>query len=205
MSVLSQTKELNSLLDKAVSLASDGDRVAYALKGSTIFRAGEYTASEAVLSVPKDADFMGYSLNVFLQGRVISPTNPTNSERTFRPATFTWENPSVSQQQDLLGNADFRFELRDSTQGNYQNAPIYSASLFSSMSDLTLIPKMPTISSWQGSLQFSVPYYIPRGETVTARLTPVDSRPDDPALNDDRREYRLVCILQGYKLVHAFR
>jgi hypothetical protein len=40
---------------------------------------------------------------------------------------------------------------------------------------------------------------------MTLRLTPVDSRPDNTQVDGDRREYRLVCVLQGYKSVHAFK
>lgn len=37
MTVLKQAQKLNTLLDKALSLSADGDRVAYAVKGFTIF------------------------------------------------------------------------------------------------------------------------------------------------------------------------
>lgn len=208
MTVLKQAQKLNTLLDKALSLSADGDRVAYAVKGFTTFRAGEYTTSEAVLNIPKDADFFGYSLNVYLQGRVVSISNPTNSERTFRPATLTWENVASGGGAlvSFFGNADFRVEIRDSYQGVYQNAPIFSSSFFSAMADRNYFtPQRPFISAWQGSLQFSTPYYLPRGETMTLRLTPIDSRPDNTQVDGDRREYRLVCVLQGYKSVHAFK
>lgn len=205
MSVLKQAQKLNALLDKSLALSADGDRVAYAVKGSTIFRAGEYTSGEAVLNIPKDADFFGYSLNVYLQGRVISITNPAGSERTYRPATLTWEDATPAN-ATFVGNADYKVEIRDSYQGVYQNAPLFSASLFSSKADTYFFsPQRPFISAWQGSLQFSTPYYLPRGETMTLRLTPIDSRPDDPQIEDDRREYRLLCVLQGYKSVHAFK
>jgi hypothetical protein len=210
MNVLDQAKKLNGLLDKALSLTADGDRVAYAVKGFTTFRAGEYTAAEAVLNVPKDADFFGYSFNVFLQGRLVSLTNPSLTDRTFRPATLTWENTQTAAQDGAItfeGNADFKLEIRDSVSGPYQNAPFYSTSVFSTMADLPAVRK-PLISAWQGSLQFSTPFYVPRGETVTVRLTPIDSRPDDPTLEDYeevRREYRLMCVLQGYKSAHAFK
>lgn len=210
MSLLDQAKKLNGLLDKALSLTADGDRIAYAVKGYTTFRAGEYTAAEAVLNIPKDADFFGYSFNVFLQGRLISLTTPSLTDRTWRPAILTWENTLTTSEDggiDYFGNADFKLEIRDSVNGPYQNAPFYSASIFSSMADLPA-PSYPTISSWEGALQFSTPYYVPRGETITARLTPIDSRPDDPTLvgyEDIRREYRLMCIIQGYKSAHAFK
>lgn len=205
MSILKQAQKLNTLLDKALSLTGDGDRIAYTVKGATIFRAGEYTASEAVLNIPKDADFFGYSLNVYLQGRVVSISNPTNSDRTYRPATLTWEDASPGD-VPFLGNADYKVEIRDSYQGVYQNAPIFSTSLFSTKADFYYFaPQSPFISAWQGSLQFSTPYYLPRGETMTLRLTPIDSRPDDTQIDGDRREYRLLCVLQGYKSVHAFK
>ena len=208
MTVLKQAQRLNALLDKSLSLSSDGDRVAYAVKAATFFRAGEYTASEAVLNIPKDADFFGYSLNVFLQGRVVSVTNPADNERTFRPVSLTWENFAASTPPEIpfIGNADFKLEIRDSYQGVYQNAPIFSSSLFSASADTPYFtPQRPFISAWQGSLQFSTPYYLPRGETMTLRLTPVDSRPDNTQIENDRREYRLLCVLQGYKSVHAFK
>lgn len=205
MSVLKQAQKLNTLLDKALSLSGDGDRVAYTVKGFAIFKAGEYTSSEVVLNIPKDADFFGYSLNVFLQGRVVSVTNSINSERTYRPATLTWED-ALAGDVPVLGNADYKVEIRDSYQGVYQNAPIFSASLFSTKADVYYFaPQSPFISAWQGSLQFSTPYYLPRGETMTLRLTPIDSRPDDTQVDGDRREYRFLCVLQGYKSVHAFK
>ena len=209
MEILKQAQKLNALLDKSLGLAADGDRIAYAIKGSTTFRAGDYTASEAVLNVPKDADFFGYSLNVYIQGRVVSISNPANSERTFRPASLTWENIAgslVPIYVPFVGNADYKLEIRDSYKGTYQNSPVFSASLFSSMAQRFYFnPQNPFISAWPGSMQFSTPYYLPRGETMTLRITPIDSRPDNTAVDGDRREYRLVCVLQGYKSVHAFK
>lgn len=201
-----QTRALNELLDKTLAMTSDGDRVAYAVKGIAQFRAGEYTAAEVVLNVPKDADFFGSSLNLYLQGRIVDIANSANNDRTYRPATYTWENAAANLEGFFSsGNADFRFELRDSVNGNYQNSSLFSLSAFSAMADLPA-RQLPLISSWQGSLQFAVPYYLPRGETATLRITPVDSRPDDTEnFPNIRREYRMVCVMQGFKLVHAFR
>lgn len=201
-----QTRELNELLDKASGVTADGDRVAYALKGSAQFRAGEYTASEIVLNVPKDADFFGSSFNLYLQGRLVDISNSANNDKTYRPTTFTWENAAAFNDFFRSGNADFRFELRDSVHGNYQNSALFSLSAFSGMADLTNTGYMPLVSSWPGSLQFAVPYYLPRGETLTVRITPIDSRPDfTEQFPTTRREYRLTCVVQGCKLVHAFR
>lgn len=202
MSVSEQTKKLNALIDKALSLTQDGDRVAYTLQDTILINGGEYTNAESVLNVPKDADFIGYSFNVFLEGRIISLTNPLGrTDRTFRPTIFTWEN-DLSLGGNALSGLDFKLEFRDSVQGNRQNAPIYSLSTFSSKADTSAGYLM---SSWIGSLQFPVPYFLPRGESLTVRITPVDNRPDAPLANGDRRQYRLRTVLQGFKLVHSFR
>lgn len=202
MSISEQTKKLNALLDKALALTEDGDRVAYSLKDSIVINAGDYTNAESTLNVPKDADFVGYSLNIFLQGRVISLTNPaTASDRTYRPTAFSWEKLLPRAGEEFSG-LDFKFEFRDSVNGSRQNAPIYSLSTFSAQADRS---RSYLLSSWIGALQFPTPYFLPRGETLTVRITPIDSRPDAPLENGDRRQYRLMTVLQGFKLVHSFR
>lgn len=207
--LLDQTKKLNGLLDSAFGVVSDGDRVAYAVQGFVQFRAGEYVSSETVLNIPKDADFFGYSLNMYLQGRLIDINNSANNDRSFRPTTLTWENAAfVANEFFNTGSADFKFEIRDSVNGNYQNTALFSSSAFSAMADLNAgFQFQPLLSSWQGSLQFAVPYFIPRGESMTIRFTPLYTIPDsgDPEFGNTRREFRIVSVLQGFKSVHSFR
>lgn len=206
-SLLQQTNLLNSLIEKAAASVSDGDRVSYSLSGSALFVAGEFTSSEVTLNVPADGDFYGHCFNIFLQGRVFVPGNSGQSDKTFRPTTITWESSSVltgpGSLADFDTGLDFKFEIRDSKQGSYQTAPVYSTSLFSAQSNL-ILPKRPLISSWVGTLKFPVPFLIERGQSATVRLTPIDSRADSSAILT-KREYRAVCVLQGYKSVHAFK
>lgn len=212
-SLLDQTKKLNSLLDKSLSTAIDGDRVAYTLTGFTTFRAGDLTASEAVLNIPKDADFYGTSLNMYLQGRLVSTVDQRYDDRTWRPVPLTWMPTSLVLVTDWLkargydGCADFKFELRDSLRGPYQSAPLYSSSCFSHYRGFA---SDSGNNAWTGAMLFKVPYYVPRGETITIRVTPIDSGVDDPDIagfnyKNYRREYRVVSIINGYKSVHAFK
>lgn len=209
-SILDQTKKLNALLDSSLSTVFDGDRVAYTASGSVVFRAGELTASEAVINIPKDADFYGQSFNMFLQGRVVSTTSPRYDDRTWRPVPLTWvpttnEAVIVNVAKGYDGCADFKFEIRDSLNGSFQSAPLYSSSCFSHYRSFL---SDGCESSWTGSMLFPVPYFLPRGQTLTVRVTPIESGADNPELacyQTYRREYRVLALVQGYKSVHAFK
>ena len=99
------------------------------------------------------------------------------------------------------------FALRDSMFGDAQDAPCNVVTAFSGRvptyagtSNIATGSLVQTpVCGWLGCLKFKKPYKFPRSSTLTARVTPTFSFDNGSAVT--RREYRIVGVLSGHRLV----
>ncbi len=211
--IASQIEAANRLIDRAMLLVDDGDHSPYIICTSYTFIQGSNTPGELVFNVPNDADFYGTKLNLFLSSREVTNTGASaaqspaaTSDLVYQPARWTNENNWGNASQPFMqtGDANAVFELRDSAGGAYQTAPISINAAFSAaygVNTLTAGTYIP-ITSYLGSLDFDIPYYIKRGNTATAKITPTFST---LVTTSRQLELRVTGLLSGFKKVRAFR
>ncbi len=197
---LKLVEKIDNLLDRVSYIIDDGDRAPIFLRGQMTFVTGETPSTDMIFNIPKDADFFGERLNLYLQRRVTSLTAPaTATEKTFRPVCWTTV-CDITSLNGAIKDATATFEITDSMNGPYASAPM---SIKSAWSQRVGVPQAgPSISSYIGGLDFVVPYHIKRGHTLTVKVSPIFSRFNNETT---KNEYRVVGVLTGYKKVKAFK
>lgn len=204
--IAGQIEAVNKLIDRASLLTDDGDRSPYNIRAFYTFEQAKLEAGELVFNVPADADFRGTRINLYLGARTIDITSEVASDLVYRPADWLhpndWKAISINQ-------ANAAFSVRDSMNGEYQNAPVNINSAFSARygvrntSSPFVVGLAIPVTAYLGGLDFDVPYFVKRGNAVTVKITPLYAGPNPTEAR--RLDLRIVGVFHGYKKVRAFR
>jgi hypothetical protein len=219
--IVNQAEAASRLLERAQSAAGavrglrSGDRVYTPLVAAAEFQQGTAPSANLVFNVPADADFWAYRFMLYPYCRVIDPSG--SSEITYRPTSFTSQplSPGITaddEYSDFESQVDaefaFIFDGREVQSTNIPAAAAYCVNVEKwSAPTSQLIFFHPPI--WTGATQtpsglvFDIPWFFPRGKTLTCRVTPtylgvrtIDSR---------QHQYKIVGVLEGEKRPGAYR
>lgn len=203
--VAEQLQEIDKLI-RRLGRGVDGDRVPLQLKASTTFKTDEFSPKEMTFNIPRDADFEGVSFNLFLSSRVLNQADSTSDERTFRPTDWDFNTSVQDASATQFVKAGGVFELRDSINGHFQNAPLAIAAAFSgrmSWCFSTATNSEIPAAEYPSGLVFPTGYELPRGSALTCRITPTTTNSNESA--GYIREFRVTGILSGHKIAAGMR
>lgn len=223
--IVSQAEAAERLLERAKSAASasrglrSGDRVYTPLIASAEFQQGSAASANLVFNVPSDADFWAYRFMLYPYCRVIDPTGATPSDVAYRPTSFTSQ-PSTpgfvgAQPTDVDSQLDaefaFIFDGRELQSTNTPAAATYCVNI-EKWSTLPIpgvnLPIWTAATQTPSGLVFDIPWFFPRGKTLTCRVTPTYlgvrtiDREEAPGRQN---QYKIVGVLEGEKRPGAFR
>lgn len=196
MSNAQMISKIDKQLQRAMALLRDGDRAPYFLRGAGTFFANQNTPVQIAFSVPAEGDFWGDALSVYLEVR-----NVEEGEKTFRSCDWTYTNdvPVVGLDVESLtdlGSVSGSFDLL--CPESYSNQATSSSALFSARHGKRA-GGTTRVTSFCSKLEFFVPLFIPRGNTVTLVFTPGYSK----TAEGKNLEYRISALLEGFKKVRA--
>jgi hypothetical protein len=212
MQVLAQGKKLDELATRAhnaqAKLREASDRVFYSLQDAFTFQQGQNVVQNLVFNVPTSDDFeaVRFSMYPFVRRVAINalPTGTTN-DLTFRATVWSFQNVS----SDLARYAvDALVELTVATSDGetrrYQNAAFLASQTFSAYTSPLIATNVQSAdrSESPSALVFDPCWHLPKGSTVTARVTPLFSGERASALTAADgliNEYQLRGVLEGYK------
>lgn len=216
MQVLAQGKKLDEMTSRSnaaqAKLREASDRVFYSLQDSFTFQQGQNNVQNLVFNVPASDDFEAVRLSLYPFVRRISvealPAGTTN-DLTFRPTIWSFQNVT----SDLRYYAvDALLELVVSTDGktrSYQNAAFTAFQTFSAYTSPIGASGVSSAglvsfdrSESPSALVFDPCWRLPKGSTVTMRVTPLFSGERAAALTAADgliNEYQIRGVLEGYK------
>lgn len=230
--IVQQVSETERLLERAFKAVErtrglrSGDRVYTPLVVTAEFDQGNAPSANLIFNVPADADFWAHRLCLFPSCKVIDPVNGTPDEVVFRPTSWAGQaftsgffNPDETY-GDFNTVMDGMFALI--FQGKeLQNADVPASGAYCADVGKWLAQGAVTTHFWaavsqtMGGYVFDVPFFIPRGKSLTLRFTPtylgvrtivetilVDAVPTEITR---RHRYKLTAVLEGEKRVSAFR
>lgn len=224
--IVSQAESASRLLDKATKAANavrvlrGGDRVYTPIVSSAEFSQGSAATANLVFNVPADADFWAYRFMLYPYCRVIDPTGATPSDIAYRPTSFTAQpnDPGISggaQGSDfqVLMDAEFAF-IFDGRETQSTNIPV-AAAYCCNIDKWRIFPNFPTSAPrFTGATQtasgmvFDIPWFFPRGKTLTCRVTPTYLGVRTVELEESpgrQNQYKIVGVLEGEKRPGAYR
>ena len=216
-----------------------GDRVDYIFTGDIIFLEKVNTSQNIIFQIPEATDFYGTRLMLQPFARFVTQDQPNQgpNEIPFRPVVWSTTegvyNNNSNSPADLYGGVQNDVASLDCSvtmteniktpEGqitrDYQNMPS-PVQLFYSGG----VNYGSGISAWQHTnvtyfpdfqipigMLFPIDYYLPKGSSVTLKITPTFSEERvAPGLVDDggapftgnrQTEYQIRAFLQGYKIV----
>lgn len=210
MQVLAQGKKLDELASRAhaaqAKLREASDRVFYSLQDAFAFQQGQNVVQNLVFNVPASDDFeaVRFSMYPFVR-RVSVDTLPagTTNDLTYRATVWTFQNVT----SDLARYAvDALIELTaampDGKTRRYQNAAFLASQTFSAYTSPLEGSNIESAdrSESPSALVFDPCWRLPKGSTVTARVTPLFSGERSPSFADGLiNEYQIRGVLEGYK------
>lgn len=226
--IVSQAEAASRLLERARRAANatrvlrSGDRVYTPLVASAEFQQGAAAAANLVFNVPADADFWAYRFMLYPYCRVVDPTGATPSEVAYRPTSFTSQpnSPGIVDSEIKISDfetqidAEFAF-IFDGREVQSTNIPV-SATYCVNVEKWSTLP-VPALALpiWTAATQtpsgmvFDIPWFFPRGKTLTCRVTPtylgvrtIDAALEQPA---KQNQYKIVGVLEGEKRPGAYR
>lgn len=225
--ITSQAEAAERLLARATKAANavrilrGGDRIYTPLVTSAEFQQGSAAAANLVFNVPADADFWAYRFMLYPYCRVIDPTGATPSDVAYRPTSYTAQpnSPGLSSvvdiQSDVENQVDFEFAFivdgREVQSTNIPAAATYCCAIDKWGSNTN--PNTP-FYTWNGTTQtpagmvFDIPWFFPRGKTLTCRVTPtyLGVRTIDLEESPGRQhQYKIVGVLEGEKRPGAYQ
>jgi hypothetical protein len=224
--IVSQAEAAARLLERAKQAADtvralrSGDRVYTPLIASAEFQQGTAASANLVFNVPADADFWAYRFMLYPYCRVIDPTGATPSDVAYRPTSFTAQpnSPGIVDSTTLSDfetqmDAEFAF-IFDGKEVQSTNIPA-AATYCVNVEKWSALP-IPgfNLPIWTAATQtpsgmlFDVPWFFPRGKTLTCRVTPtyLGVRTIDLESAPGRQnQYKLVGVLEGEKRPGAYR
>jgi len=215
--VLMQGKKLEALTSRTAAaqakLREASDRVFYSLQDSFTFQQGQNVVQNLLFNVPASDDFEAVRLSFYpFVRRVAVEDLPagTTSDLTFRPTVWSFQDVTSSlafYAVDALVELVTAFP--DGSTRRYQNAAFTMYQTFSAYtSPLTSGGVVPVglqgydRSESPSALIFDPCWHLPKGSTVTARVTPLFSGERLAALTAADglvNEYQIRGVLEGYK------
>jgi hypothetical protein len=210
MQVLAQGKKLDDLTSRATAaqakLREASDRVFYSLQDSFSLQQGQNVVQNLVFNVPASDDFeaVRFSLYPFVR-RVSIDTLPagTTNDLTYRATVWTFQNVTVNLVRYAVDALiELIVALPDGKTQRYQNAAFLASQTFSAYTSPLAASNVESIdrSESPSALVFDPCWRLPKGSTVTARVTPLFSGERDTAFADGFvNEYQIRGVLEGYK------
>ncbi len=211
MQALAQGKKLDDLASRAHSaqakLRQDADRVFYSLQDSFVFQQGQNVVQNLVFNVPASDDFeaVRFSLYPFVR-RVSVNTLPagTTNDLTYRATIWTFQMVSFALARYAV---DALVEMTSATPDGktrrYQNAAFLAAQTFSAYTSPVGASNVRAYgrSESPSALVFDPCWHLPKGTTVTVRVTPLFSGERATSIwgDDLINEYQIRGVLEGYK------
>lgn len=223
--IVSQAEAASRLLERAKSAADavrvlrSGDRVYTPLVASAEFQQGSAAAANLVFNVPADADFWAYRFMLYPYCRVIDPTGDTPSDVAYRPTSFTAQPNSPGIVPDILRWSDFECQVDAEFAFIFDGREVQSTNIPAAATYCVDIEKWSTIPVpglslplWTAATQtpsgmvFDIPWFFPRGKTLTCRVTPtyLGIRTKEN-LTARQNQYKIVGVLEGEKRPGAYR
>jgi hypothetical protein len=216
--VLMQGKKLEALTSRTnaaqAKLREASDRVFYSLQDSFTFQQGQNVVQNLLFNVPASDDFEAVRLSFYPFVRRVAvedlPAGTTN-DLTFRPTVWSFQDVTTSLAYyavDAL--VELVTALPDGSTRRYQNAAFTMYQTFSAYtSPLTSTANTAPFglqgydrSESPSALVFDPCWHLPKGSTVTARVTPLFSGERLAALTAADgliNEYQIRGVLEGYK------
>lgn len=227
--IVSQAEAAARLLERAKTAADavrvlrSGDRVYTPLVAAAEFQQGTAASANLVFNVPADADFWAYRFMLYPYCRVIDPTGATPSDVAYRPTSFTSQpnSPGIvpvggfaSSDFECQVDAEFAFifDGREVQSTNIPAAATYCVNI-EKWSTLPVpglaLPIWTAATQTPAGMVFDIPWFFPRGKTLTCRVTPtyLGVRTIDEALESPTKQnqYKIVGVLEGEKRPGAYR
>jgi hypothetical protein len=224
--IIAQTDKASRLLERAQRAVANvrglrsGDRVFTPLIVAAEFSQGTAPSANLIFNVPADADFWAYRLLFYPYCKVVDPVNETPDEVAYRSTAFAGQSFSPGVITDLV-YSDYA-NLVDATFALiYQGKELQNIDTPISAAYCCNVEKWLVGAIWAGASQtagglvFDVPLFIPRGKSITCRVTPtylgvrsiVEEIEGEIAPEEITRQhkYKIVGVLEGEKRVSAFR
>lgn len=215
--VLMQGKKLEALASRTnaaqAKLREASDRVFYSLQDSFTFQQGQNVVQNLLFNVPASDDFEAVRLSFYpFVRRVAVEDLPagTTSDLAFRPTVWSFQvvTPSLAYYAvDAL--VELVTALPDGRTQRYQNAAFTMYQTFSAYTSPLTTGGVPPVglqsydrSESPSALLFDPCWHLPKGSTVTARVTPLFSGERVAALTAADgliNEYQIRGVLEGYK------
>lgn len=188
-------------LDRAFLLDTVRSQRNSKLIGHGTFMTGDTSRPQITIPAPADHDFYATRMNLYLSSRLVDQSAQFSdaTERTFRPADWTNCGYNVYPNANLTtvsGDAACEWSLTDSWNGPYNNSPVSIASVYSTRHGVGVGRQFIPWSAWPSGLFFVVPYLVPRGHSVTVRITPTFSRIVNALI---KAQYRVTAVMWGTK------
>ncbi len=232
--ISTQTDKAARLLERAQSAVAQvrglrsGDRVFTPLVVSAEFNQGAAPSANLIFNAPSDADFWAYRLLLYPYCKVVDPVNLTPDEVVFRSASFCGQASSPGAASASARYTDFNcsmdvmfaliFQGKELQNIDTPVSAAYCANLgkFVAKKSSAAAPGVwGAASQTPAGLVFDIPFFIPRGKTLTLRVTPTYlgarsvvetiSVEDVPTEITRQHRYKIVAVLEGEKKVTAFR
>lgn len=211
--VFEQGKKIESLASRANSaqakLRESSDRVFFSLQDSFTFQQGQNTVQNLVFNVPASDDFEAVRLSFYPFVRRITLTTGgfATSDLTFRPTVWTVQNvTSALRWYAVDALVELTTALSDGKTRRYQNAAFLIAQTFSAYTSPignSIATSLQTYdrSESPSALVFDPVWHLPKGSTITARVTPLFSGERDTVgyADDLVNQYQIRGVLEGYK------
>lgn len=194
-------------------LRESSDRVFFSLQDAFTFQQGQNTVQNLVFNVPGTDDFEAVRLSVYPFIRKVNLSIGSQSDVTFRPTVWSFQNVSASLvRYSVDALMEMTVAYSDGKTRSCQNAAFLASQVFSAYTSpvaqeneafLTIPP--PSLGSYDRSespsaLVFDPCWVLPKGSTVTLRITPLFSGERDVDYADSLiNEYQLRGVLEGYK------
>lgn len=215
--VLMQGKKLEALTSRTnaaqAKLREASDRVFYSLQDSFTFQQGQNVVQNLLFNVPASDDFEAVRLSFYpFVRRVAVEDLPagTTSDLAFRPTVWSFQDVTTSLAYyavDALVELVTAFP--DGRTQRYQNAAFTMYQTFSAYTSPVSSGGIPPAglqsydrSESPSALLFDPCWHLPKGSTVTARVTPLFSGERAAALiaaDGLVNEYQIRGVLEGYK------
>lgn len=234
--LVDQADRAAALCAKAAAAASTirglrgGDRVWTPLITEAEFSQGAAPSTNLVFTTSEDADFWAYRLGFYVFCKVIDPVNGSPDEIVYRPASFVGEpsQPGAASAElatDFWTSVDGTFALVYKGQ-ELQNVDIPFAAAYTAETGKWTVastignsgpyePFWAAASDAPGGMEFDIPFFIPRGDSLMCRITPNFLGPRSiqeeqlaegaPNTIVRQHKYKIVGILEGEKRVNALR
>jgi hypothetical protein len=210
MQVLAQGKKIDELASRAhaaqAKLREASDRVFYSLQDSFSFQQGQNVVQNLVFNVPTSDDFeaVRFSMYPFVR-RVSVDTLPvgTTNDLTYRATVWTFQNVTVNLARYAVDALiELTTAMPDGKTRRYQNAAFLASQTFSAYTSPLAASNVEAFdrSESPSALVFDPCWRLPKGSTVTARVTPLFSGERSSAFADGFvNEYQIRGVLEGYK------